>query len=115
MKIRFFISIAAIFLLTISCSSTFLVYKEGVGGSFLGSGSKPTYALLCASGDLDKVLADTHLEPVTKNALYKYSCSTTERSAERVKQIYASMTVEQRKDIKSAFRKNGYAINKFAC
>jgi hypothetical protein len=115
MKTWLLISCAAILLSTCACSSTFLVYKEGKGGSFLGSSSKRTYDLLCASGDLDKVLADTHLEPAIKNSLYKYSCSTTERSAEMVQQIYASMTVEQRKDIKSAFRKNGYAINKFAC
>jgi hypothetical protein len=115
MKTWFFIGLVAIFLLTISCGSTFLVYKEGIGGAFLGSRSKPTYDLLCGSGDLDKVLADTHLEPAMKNAIYKYSCAKTERSAEMIKQIYASMTIEQRKDIKSAFRKNGYAINKFAC
>ena len=115
MKTKFIISLAGIFLFTISCNGSFVVYKEGKSGSYFGSGSKPTYDLLCASGDLDKVLADSHLEPAMKKTLYKYSCSATERSAKMAMQTYASMTVEQRKDIKSAFRKNGYSINKLPC
>ena len=92
-----------------ACSDTFLVYKQGKG-YFLGSDSRGKYNLLCSSGDLEKVLADTHLSKEMKDSLYKYNCST-ERSGEKITEIYTSMTAEQRKDIRTAFVKNGYEIN----
>lgn len=114
MKTWILISIVAMVLLTSACTSTFLVYKDGKG-CFLGSGSNAKYNMLCASGDLEKVLAATHhLSDELKDSLYKYNCSA-ERSGDKVKQIFASMTVEERKDIRSAFRANGYDINKMAC
>ncbi len=117
MKTLIFICIAAIMaVVTNACSSTFLVYKPGQDGRgcFLGSNSKAKYEMLCESGDLEKVLAATHLSGEMKETFYKYNCST-ERSGEKVKEIYASMTVEQRKDIKNAFRQNGYEINHILC
>jgi hypothetical protein len=96
-----------------ACTDTFLVYKDGYG-YFMGSGSKAKYDLICTSGDLEEVLLSSHLNQETKDSLFKYSCSA-ERSGNKVKQIYASMTVEERKDIKSAFRKNGYMINYMNC
>jgi hypothetical protein len=113
MKSWFFISIICIALLTGACSSTFFVSKNGKG-YFLGSDSRSMYVLLCKSGDFEKVLAATHLSTEMKNILYQDSCSA-ERSGEKVKQLYASMTSEERKDIKNAFRKNGYDINYMAC
>jgi hypothetical protein len=59
---------------------------------------------------MDKLLAASNLNKEMKDSLYKYSCSE-ERSGEKVKQLYASMTVEQRRDIRNAFRINGYDIN----
>jgi hypothetical protein len=113
MKTWFLMSFAAMVLLTSGCTSTFLVYKDGKG-CFLGSGSNAKYNMLCASGDLEKVLAATQLSDELKDSLYKYNCSA-ERSGDKVKQIFASMTIEQRKDIRSAFRANGYDINRMAC
>jgi len=113
MRKGFLMILAGITLVLSACTSTFLVYKDG-RGYFVGGDSKAKYDMLCASGDLDKILADTHLDAATKDSLNKYNCSE-ERSSEKVKQLYASFTVEQRKDIKGAFRKNGYEINKFAC
>ncbi len=113
MKTWSFISIAGVALLAGACTSTFLVGKDG-HAYFLGSNSKAKYNMLCASGDLEKVLAATHLSEEMKDSLYRYNCST-ERSGAKIKQIYASMTVEQRKDIKGAFRKNGYDINLGLC
>jgi hypothetical protein len=113
MKTWFSLSIFAMLLLTSACTSTFLVYKDGKG-CFLGSGSNTKYNMLCESGDLEKVLVASHLTNELKDSLYKYNCSK-ERSGDKVKQIFASMTVEQRKDIRSAFRANGYDINKMAC
>jgi hypothetical protein len=113
MKFLFLISIIGMALLIGACSSTFLVIKDG-RSTFVGSDSKQKFELLCASGDLEKVLADSHLEPDMKNTFYKYNCST-ERSSDKVKQMFSAMTVDERKDIKSAFRKNGYEINKMFC
>lgn len=104
------ITIAGLALIICSgCSDSFLVFKNGQG-YFLTSDSKGKYTMLCASGDLEKVLADTSLSREMKNDLYKYNCSD-ERSAEKIGDVYATMTPEQRKDIKTAFIKNGYEIN----
>ncbi len=113
MKTWFFISIAVTAFFASACSDTFLVYKEGQG-YFMGSNSKAVYDKLCVSGDFEKILASSQLSSEMKDALYKYNCSA-ERSGDKVKQLFASMTPEQRKDIKSAFRSNGYAINYLPC
>lgn len=96
-----------------ACADTFLVHKDG-NGYFLGSKSKAAYEMLCVSGDFEKVLAATHLSKEMKDTLYQYNCSA-ERSSDKVKEIYASMTREQRKDVKKAFNMNGYDINYMPC
>ena len=113
MKNWSFIVIAGMVLITGACSETFLVYKGGKS-YFLDGSSKTKYDLLCVSGDMNKILSDTHLKAETKDNLYKSNCSD-ERSIDKVRQLYSSLTVEQRKDIKRAFRMNGYDINKVAC
>ena len=113
MKTWLFISIAVTAVVSGACSDTFLVYKEG-RGEFYGSKSNAIYEMLCTSGDLVKVLAATHLSKEMKDTLYKYNCSA-ERSGDEVKRIYASMTSEQRKGIRQAFRDNGYEINYLPC
>ncbi len=114
MKTWFFIIIAGTALLTGACTSTFMVGKGERRGGFLGSNSKTMYEMLCASGDLVKVLEATHLSKEMKETFYQYNCSA-ERSGDKVKQIYASMTSEQRKDIRTAFKEKGYSINGGAC
>jgi hypothetical protein len=109
MKIWILIILAGFAMIAGACSDTFLVYKQGKG-YFLGSNSSGKYELLCASGDMEKVLADTHLSAEMKDSLYKYNCSA-ERSGEKIQEIYLSMNAEQRKDIRTAFKKNGYEIN----
>lgn len=96
-------------LILCACTSSFLVHKDGKG-FFFGSSSQAVYEMLCASGDLEKVLRATHLGTEMKNDLSKYNCSD-ERSGEKVKQIYTSMTPEQKNDFRKAFRANGYMIN----
>ena len=107
------LGIAIVVLASAACSSTFLVSKDGKG-YFLGSKTNEIYKMLCESGDLKKVLSDTRLDEGLKDDLYKYNCSP-ERSKEKVKQIYTSMTPEQRKDLRTAFTKNGYDINYMPC
>jgi hypothetical protein len=104
---------AATALLTAACSSTFVATKDG-RGYFLGSGSSEAYKLFCASGDLKHILEDTRLSGEVKNELFQYNCGA-ERSKEKVRQVYASMTPEQRKDLRSAFKRNGYDVNYMHC
>jgi len=110
---RLGLCISVFALILVACSSTFVVSKDGKG-YFLGSKTNDFYKMLCESGDLKRVLADTHLEQGLKDDLYKYNCSS-ERSGDKVKQIYTSMTSEQRKDLRKAFAKNGYDINYMPC
>ena len=114
MKIFIITGIAAIALLAGGCSPMFMVQKEGVAkrGRFLGS----TFAadMLCSSGDLLKVLEDTHFSKDMKETFYQSHCAS-DRSYAKVKEVYTSMTSEQRKDIRTAFKKNGYLINSGNC
>ena len=83
----FILSIAGMSLVTYACSSNsdFLVFKQG-RGYYLGSNSNAKYEMLCASGEMDKVLAASSLSREMKDSLYKYSCSE-ERSGEKVMQL----------------------------
>jgi hypothetical protein len=95
------------------CSSTFLVSKDGKG-YFFGSKSDAIYRMLCDSGDLRKILKDaTKIKEDTKDAIYQANC--VNRSGEKVKEIYAAMTPEERKDLRNAFKLNGYDINYMPC
>ena len=107
------VAIAALALVGSACTSTFLMSRNG-HGYFLGSASSSVYAMLCESGDLKKVLADTKLSPAMQGDLYTYNCSP-ERSGKMVREIYAAMSPEQRKDLRLAFKHNGYDINYLPC
>lgn len=100
-------------MVTGACSSTFVAYKDGQG-YYVGNGSDSAYKLFCESGDFTKILAGTQLSTDVKDSLYRYNCGA-ERSSEKIKQIYASMTPEQRKDLRKSFRDNGYEINYLHC
>jgi hypothetical protein len=104
-------------LATGACAPAFMVGKAGSDekGVFLGSKSKAAYNMLCVSGDLAKVLATSHLSKEMKDDLYKYNCSEEERSTKKLRKLYGSMTRAERKDIKLAFKKNGFAINGGEC
>jgi len=94
-------------------SSTFFVSKDG-NGYYWGSDSKDAYKMFCETGELGKILIDTELPQAMKDNIYQYNCGA-ERSNEKARQLYASMTPAQRKDFRSAFRKHGYDINYFPC
>jgi hypothetical protein len=100
-------------LLAGACTSMPMVGKEGRGG-FLGNNSKEMYDMLCTSGDLEKVLEATELSKETKDEFYRYNCSA-ERSSDKLKQLYASMTSEQRREVRNAFKQKGYSINAGSC
>lgn len=94
------------------CSDTFLVTKDGKS-YFFGGKRDELYRMLCDSGDLGKILECTRLSPEAMADLYKYNC--THRSGEKVKGIYASLTPEQRRELRLSFQKHGYDINYMAC
>jgi hypothetical protein len=94
-------------------SSTFFVNKDGKG-YYWGNDSKDAYKTFCESGDLMKIIADTELPQATKEDLYLYNCGA-ERSPEKARQLYASMTPSQRKALRNAFKKHGYDINYLPC
>lgn len=110
MKTWLLIGIAGMVLVTAACTPMFMISKgEGKRG-YLGSNSKAIYDMLCVSGDLEKVLEATHLSKEMKDTFYKYNCSA-ERSSDKVKQLFLSMTCEQRKDVRTAFKEKGYSVN----
>ena len=98
---------------TSACTSTFLAGKDGKG-YFLGSTSDAAYQRFCASGDLLSVLADTLLPQEIRDKLFRATCSE-ERSRAAVKELYGQMTPEQRKDLRTAFKRQGYDINYIPC
>lgn len=114
MKNWFLIGIAGMALFVAACSPALMVGKGEMKARYLGSNVKIMYDMLCVSGDLVKVLETTHFSKEMKDSLYKYNCSD-ERSGEKVRQLFLSMTPAQRKDIKMAFKENGYSINGGSC
>lgn len=113
MKTWLLIGIAAMLLVAGACTPKLMVGKEGRGG-FLGNNSKEMYEMLCTSGDLEKVLEATELSKEMKDEFYRYNCSA-ERNSDKVKQLYASMTSEQRREVRNAFKQKGYSTNAGSC
>ncbi len=113
MRVTLILAIAMLAGLGGCSSSTFLASKEGKG-YYVGSGSTAAYEMFCASGDLKKILADTTLPQEARDNLLDATCGE-KRSGARVKELYADMSPEQRKDLRQAFRRNGYDINYLPC
>lgn len=113
MKKVFLSGIVVLALFIGACTNTFLVSKDGKG-YFVGSKSKTFHRMLCDTGDLKKILADTALPGEMRADLYKYNC-TAEKSGEKVREMYVAMKPVQRKDLRTAFRRNGYDINYMPC
>lgn len=110
---KHFLMFVASVIIFAGCTSSFLVSKDGKG-YFWGNDSKAMYRMLCESGDLRKILSGTKFLQELKDDIYRYNCSP-ERSGEKIKQIYASMSHEQRKELRNVFKDNGYDINYLPC
>ncbi len=107
------ISILIISIIVSGCASTFLVYKDGKA-QYFGSNRKEIQELLCKTDDLKRVLEQAKtIDELTRQSLYKYTC--LELNGEQVKKIYSDLSPEQRKDLRLAFRKEGYDINYYPC
>ncbi|MFA5353318.1 MAG: hypothetical protein WC291_03745 [Thermodesulfovibrionales bacterium] len=94
------------------CADTFLVSKAGKDFVF-GRETENAYRMLCETGDLREILADTALPQDIKEGLYRYSC--TDRSYEKVAEIYKGLAPEQRKELRLSFQGNGYDVNYKEC
>ena len=95
-------------LTTAACTSTLRAGKAGTD-FILGSSSDTGHALLCESGDLQRVLGDTTLTESVKDALMQHICLRA-RSSEKTRQLYRSLTDEQQKDLLRAFKRHGYDV-----
>jgi len=109
------IAIIGLIMLLGACgsSSTFVASKDG-RGYYLGNSKSAAYEMFCQSGDLKKILADTSLAQEMREELYQYNCGA-DRSNDKVRKLYASMTADQRKDLRRAFKRNGYDVNYIQC
>jgi hypothetical protein len=65
--------------------------------------------MLCASGDFKKILDGSSLPQDIRDSLYKAQC--VDHSRENVRKIYASLTPEQKRDLKFNFQVHGYYVN----
>jgi hypothetical protein len=100
-------------ILTAGCASTFVASKDGKG-YHLGNSSNAAYEMFCKSGDLKKILAETSFDQNLRDNLYESNCGV-DKSSKKVKEIFASMTPAQRKELRQSFKKNGYEINIMRC
>src|ERR1700687_1482161 len=89
-------------------ASTFLVSKD-CNTYFLGDNEPVFDKMLCASGDFKKILDTSNLPQDVRESLYKAQC--IDHSREDVKKIYASLTPEQKRDLKFNFQVHGYYVN----
>ena len=111
-SIKRFVPISFLILLALGCTSNFLITKDGKA-YFFGNRSEAIYKMLCESGDLKAILADTKLPQEIKSEIYKYNC--IEPSKEKLKEAVASMTPEGRRDLRISFQTHGYDINRINC
>ena len=97
-----------------ACAGTFVASKDGKG-YYVGSSSDAAYRMFCESGDLQRILAaTTTIEQEKKNDLYASNCGP-DRSNDKVRRIFTSMTAPQRRDLRQAFKASGYDINAMRC
>ena len=93
--------------------STFLIDKAGTSAYF-GSNSPFLHKMLCTRDELRLILADADLPRVMENDFYRYTCSE-ERSYEKVISLYLILTPVEKMQLKRAFEKHGYEVNRLHC
>lgn len=113
LKERLLCVAAAAALLAGCAPTTFIISKDG-RAYYLGMKSQGLYHMICGSGDLKQVLAETSIPEDLKEDLYRYNCSE-ERSKEKVVSLYLFLSPEEKEELKSAFRRHGYTINFVPC
>ena len=92
----------------VGCASTFLVSKDCYS-SFLDSDEKRLYSMLCETEDFRKIISAAAIQQDKKDSLYKALCK--ERSGEKVGNLYASFSEQEKDSLKLSFQTQGYDIN----
>ncbi|MGW8273278.1 MAG: hypothetical protein ACWGN7_07815 [Thermodesulfovibrionales bacterium] len=106
--------VIAFALVLLGCApSTFIISKDG-RAYYFGRESKVLRAMLCDSGDLERILSETIMPDNLKHAFLRYNCSE-DRSEKKVIATYLFLNPDERKDLKSAFSRHGYVINYVPC
>ncbi|MBI5102081.1 MAG: hypothetical protein HZB33_09645 [Nitrospirae bacterium] len=104
--------LSAVFLM--GCGATTFIISKDNRAYYLGRKSDSLHRMICLSGDLEAVLAETSIPDDLKKDLYRYNC-TDERSKEKVVALYSYLTPEEKLELQSAFRRHGYTINYVPC
>ena len=101
-------------ILVAGCSpSTFLINKAGTS-SYFGNNSPFLHKMLCTRNELRLILADADLPREMQSDFYRYTCSE-ERSYDKVISLYLVLTPVEKKQLKRAFEKHGYEVNRLHC
>ncbi len=93
--------------------STFLIDKAGTSAYF-GRNNQYLNKKLCTSGELRLILADADLPREIESDFYRYTCSE-ERSYDKVISLYLVLTPVEKMQLKRAFEKHGYEVNRLHC
>lgn len=110
---RIRIGAALLALLATGCASrNFIVYKEGKS-FYLASDGPDRTRILCDSGDLARIVEDSRLPAPLKAELKERIC-VARKGKKDIMDTLNGMTKEQHADLKTAFRENGYEINRVA-
>lgn len=104
--------LASACLLMAACSSNFMVYKQG-RHFYVTSTGQELKAVLCDSGDLKRILAESKLDLPLQGKLDESICGTG-KVRERVLAVLEDMSREQRSSLKTSFQAHGYDINHVA-
>ncbi len=107
------IALLIAFALSACGPSTFLINRDGVS-SYFGRERGDLQKRLCMGNDLAAILSDTDLPSDIRDDFTTYSCSN-ERSSEKVLSLYLFLTPEQKHDLKQAFGRHGYEVNRISC
>ena len=92
----------------VGCASTFRVSKDCYS-SFLDSDEKRLYSMLFENEDFRKIISGAAIQQDKKDSLYKALCK--ERSGEKVGNLYASFSEQEKDSLKLSFQTQGYDIN----
>jgi hypothetical protein len=93
--------------------STFLINKAG-NSAYFGRNNQFLNKKLCTSGELRLILADADLPRQMESDFYRYACSE-ESSYEKVISLYLILTPVEKMQLKRAFEKHGYEVNRLHC
>ncbi len=86
---------------------------RGEQWAFMGSQKESLIVnQLCGAGDLEKILATSKLPVEKKDQIYLAVCSP-EASPQKFYKLYRSLSLEERLDLKKAFKKFGYYLNEY--